>query len=443
MEPTAVTPRIVLSTNSKGVVSKVQKQLVQLGIAEENISAQVKECRVVVTGVEVEKVVPVVIILNHVERAFVEVNSCGKKDAVAMLENLELAATFAENALWDPFIAAYKFIHNRAPLSWTLDARLRVKRSTDPSKPSLSKIDLQNAARQGLHTGLLKRDITHNPYRPDFLVFLSVTESVCSLAAPILCRRTVSKLVHKGLHHTVSWGVGRTAKLLPGEVVLDACVGKAALLLECAQFWDECHYIGLDICHEQIACARENIANCPKPIVNAMLGDATHLPVRTASIDCVVSDLPFGRAMSSPDANRTFYPSLCAELRRALRPGGRAVLLTGEESDVILGESLQKSGFSVIGRTVFPFGGNKDRLSCTLYMAVVDVGEDDAVHRSKFDWRFPEKVKESAGAHTWKNEKPCLAPYQAKRYSKQTHKTVEAEEARKETTETAEGAEEK
>lgn len=68
--------------------------------------------------------------------------------------------------------------------------------------------------------------------------------------------------------------------------------------------------------------------------INVSQADCGALPLRDASVDCFISDLPFGRQHGTVEHNLTsLYPRLLREIGRALRPlTGRAVLLTSAES---------------------------------------------------------------------------------------------------------------
>lgn len=61
--------------------------------------------------------------------------------------------------------------------------------------------------------------------------------------------------------------------------------------------------------------------------------DAMKLPLRTATIDIVITDLPFGRRCGNHGVNAKLYPAFMAEVHRILTPmRGRAALLTVERS---------------------------------------------------------------------------------------------------------------
>jgi tRNA G10 N-methylase Trm11 len=55
--------------------------------------------------------------------------------------------------------------------------------------------------------------------------------------------------------------------------------------------------------------------------------DATRLPLAADSVDRIVSNPPFGKQLSSPDAVVPLYHSMLREYDRVLRPGGQAVLI--------------------------------------------------------------------------------------------------------------------
>ena len=61
-----------------------------------------------------------------------------------------------------------------------------------------------------------------------------------------------------------------------------------------------------------------------------MSWDASSLPIRgDGSIDCIISDLPFGVKCMSAKRLQTFLPLLFSECARVLRKSGRMTLLCG------------------------------------------------------------------------------------------------------------------
>lgn len=69
-------------------------------------------------------------------------------------------------------------------------------------------------------------------------------------------------------------------------------------------------------------------ASLPTPAAGVARWDVRELPVRDASVDVVLCDLPFGKRCGTKWNNQKLYPQVLAELARVLRPGtGRAALL--------------------------------------------------------------------------------------------------------------------
>lgn len=54
------------------------------------------------------------------------------------------------------------------------------------------------------------------------------------------------------------------------------------------------------------------------------------MPLEDASVDKIITNLPWGIKSGTRADNRRLYPRLIAEFKRVLRPGGRMVLLTAE-----------------------------------------------------------------------------------------------------------------
>ncbi len=65
----------------------------------------------------------------------------------------------------------------------------------------------------------------------------------------------------------------------------------------------------------------------PVPRAESALWDAARLPLRTACVDALVSDLPFGHRCGSAKENAKLYPRALREAARVIAVGGVAVLL--------------------------------------------------------------------------------------------------------------------
>ena len=102
-------------------------------------------------------------------------------------------------------------------------------------------------------------------------------------------------------------------------------VPEAAILLPIPQNQAKDH--GGDNAPVTTAAAQTNM-EAARAAVRVHLWDAQTLPVSTASIDRIVSNLPWGRQAGVAVSLASFYQRVCAEMRRVLAPGGQVALLT-------------------------------------------------------------------------------------------------------------------
>mmetsp|Transcript_28455 Transcript_28455/g.43012 ORF Transcript_28455/g.43012 Transcript_28455/m.43012 type:complete len:511 (-) Transcript_28455:1089-2621(-) len=137
------------------------------------------------------------------------------------------------------------------------------------------------------------------------------------------------------------------ANIQPGDLVLDPCAGIGTI-----PFCVGGNGVGLggDIClepestnvHPKVALEYIKRFGPQNRNTNICAWDAGSLPIRTASIDVIVSDLPFGQQCLSSQQLATVLPLWFNELARVLRPGsGRAVLLCGAHKCIV--SALQES----------------------------------------------------------------------------------------------------
>ena len=232
---------------------------------------------------------------------------------------------------WVRAVACWSKLHGRAPTSWVADS----KRTTATHKlfaaHGIDRLVLQHATRGALGELLSSRfSLRYVTVGADLSVVLHVMPHIATILVPMHIRRyrKGTPLSHKGLHHSLCWALGRIARLEPrgAEVVLDACCGTGSVLVEAASFWEGNAYLGADFDEKQCERARENAARVDELCV--VRADATRLPFRTASVDVVLSDLPYGRQHGELSALADeLYPAAVREASRVLRSGGRAVLL--------------------------------------------------------------------------------------------------------------------
>lgn len=120
------------------------------------------------------------------------------------------------------------------------------------------------------------------------------------------------------------------ALVMVGEVrermrVLDPCCGSGTVLIEAA-------LQGALVCggDSSPATIRAAQVNCQAAGIRASIQQwqAQALPLATASMDRVISNLPWGRQVRVDASLAAFYRETFAEMRRVLAPAGRIVVLT-------------------------------------------------------------------------------------------------------------------
>ena len=124
-----------------------------------------------------------------------------------------------------------------------------------------------------------------------------------------------------------------------GETLLDPFCGTGGILLETALLGIK--GVGSDFDTEMLSGCRKNL-----PDALLFRADATRMPYKDASFNAVACDFPYGQ--STAVAAETFsalYTGALSEIRRVLKKGGRAVVVTHKD----IRSFAESAGFTVEG----------------------------------------------------------------------------------------------
>ncbi|KRZ15739.1 Histone H2A.V [Trichinella zimbabwensis] len=138
---------------------------------------------------------------------------------------------------------------------------------------------------------------------------------------------------------TICYGILYLCEIQNYEIICDPMCGTGAIILEAAHCWPKCILLAGDSNCRALKRCEMNVKNfltvqhTNSAIISIQRWNATKLPLTTASIDCIVTDLPYGRRSGSVRSNQSLYPALLSEFARVLKIGtGRACLVTNDKS---------------------------------------------------------------------------------------------------------------
>ena len=248
-----------------------------------------------------------------------------------------------------------------------------------------------------------------------FAIELSLVEGRARACVPLMRRHEAvsAAVVHQGLHHTVSYGLARLARLLSADVVLDACCGTASLLAEAREHYPGCGaFLGIDCDVAQLARASDNVAahqlGRPHGGPFALLAaDCAALPLRAGTVDAVVSDLPFGRQFGATESNEgQCFSQLMREIGRVLSPRGRAVVLCASATAAPLLSAAEHAAARLVMHAALPT--RLCNISCVAVLLVpASASRDEA--ESRFDTTGCEREDGAYSWLSWRQPSPLVA----------------------------------
>ncbi|XP_071781961.1 tRNA (guanine(6)-N(2))-methyltransferase THUMP3 isoform X1 [Centroberyx gerrardi] len=178
-------------------------------------------------------------------------------------------------------------------------------------------------------------EVLLNIHNEEVVIGIALTEES-------LHRRNITHFGPTTLRSTLCYGMLRLCKPQASDVILDPMCGTGAIPLEGAIEFPSSFYIAGDnndmavnrtvnnVCH--IQKRRDDKGSAPGLPIDTVQWDLCHLPIRTSSVDIIITDMPFGKRMGSRKKNWDLYPSCLREMARVCRPdSGKAVLLTQDK----------------------------------------------------------------------------------------------------------------
>ncbi|NWJ09849.1 THUM3 protein, partial [Crypturellus undulatus] len=179
-------------------------------------------------------------------------------------------------------------------------------------------------------------EVLLNIHNNEVVVGIALTEES-------LHRRNITHFGPTTLRSTLAYGMLRLCDPQPTDIIIDPMCGTGAIPIEGATEWPSCYHIAGDNNPQAVKRAANNISSLLKKNENkegASSGipldiiqwDICNLPLRTGSVDIIVTDMPFGKRIGSKKKNWDLYPACLTEMGRICRPGtGRAALLTQDK----------------------------------------------------------------------------------------------------------------
>uniref|UniRef100_A0A4W3KB21 THUMP domain containing 3 n=1 Tax=Callorhinchus milii TaxID=7868 RepID=A0A4W3KB21_CALMI len=175
-----------------------------------------------------------------------------------------------------------------------------------------------------------------------------------ALTEESLHRRNITHFGPTTLRSTIAYGMLRLCNPQPTDIIVDPMCGTGAIPIEGALEFPQCYYLAGDNNVLAVNRSINNISSiqkqrmekgrtaCGMPL-DVLQWNLCNLPMKTNSVDVIISDMPFGKRMGSRKKNWDLYPACLKEMGRVCRPEtGRAVLLTQDKKCFI--KAMSKMG---------------------------------------------------------------------------------------------------
>lgn len=147
------------------------------------------------------------------------------------------------------------------------------------------------------------------------------------------------------LRATICYNMLRLCDPKPGDIIIDPLCGAGSIPIEGSIAYSNAFHIGGEIHEVGITKTKKNIEGLENSNlkIDSVWWDATHLPLKTNSIDIFVTDLPFGKRIGSKSNNKLLYRRVLNEMARVMRLGtGKSVFLTYDQNSFSIAFQLTK-----------------------------------------------------------------------------------------------------
>lgn len=212
------------------------------------------------------------------------------------------------------------------------------------------RVDARKALARGLE-GKLPASWRHADENAAVEIWLTIhgATAVCGLRlSDRSMRHRTYKTEHQraSLRPTAAAAMVRVAGIRPHQVYCDPMCGVGTILGELlavlsGSIGRTVTVLGGDVDNNAVRAASSNLRRIGRPFLARW--DARRLPLADASLDCIVSNPPFGKQLSTPEEIVPLYRRMVRDYDRVLKPGGRAVLLVSELDP--LKEATKKVGW--------------------------------------------------------------------------------------------------
>lgn len=236
--------------------------------------------------------------------------------------------------------------HAQSPRTWRVVSQMQGTRD-------FRRIDAGNAVSDALERALPRamRRVADDA-DAEFWLWLSGNEALIGLRlSDATMRHRTYKREHlpASLRPTVAAAIAWLSQPEPNDRVLDPLCGVGTILIERVLMAPVEEAVGGDIRAQAVDMAGRN-ARSARAAVTWHRWDARTLPLESASMSRIVTNLPFGKQLGSAEANAALYPALADEFNRVLSGDGMLVTLTSDDQRWT--QTLQQRGWHINKKVV-------------------------------------------------------------------------------------------